>query len=68
LSSHDKAFSTKKGVPKRLQTVPYEVGPAWKEKLAELTDDVLQQNLGDVLDEKRLRALAVRRDILIAAD
>ena len=68
LTSHNKAFSKKNGVPARLETVPYQVGPAWKEKLAELNDEVLQHSLGDVLDEKRLRALGERRDALIAAD
>jgi len=68
LMSHNKAFATRDGVPGRLQTVPYQVDQAWKEKLAELNDEVLQHRLGDVLDEKRLRALGERRDALIAAD
>lgn len=68
LTSHNKAFSTKKGVPARLKAAQYQVDAAWKEKLAELNDEVLQHRLGDVLDEKRLRALGERRDALIAAD
>jgi hypothetical protein len=32
------------------------------------SDEVLQQHLGDVLDQKRLLALGKRRDELMAAD
>lgn len=65
LSSHGKAFSTKKGVPRRLKDVPYQVGEAWKDALFALNDEVLQQVLGDVLDHKRLSALGARRDQLV---
>lgn len=65
LIDHDQAFIAKKGMPARLESVPFVVGHAWKDALAALTDDVLQEQLGDVLDKKRLRALALRRDELI---
>jgi hypothetical protein len=66
LIDHGRAFIAKKGMPSRLESVPFVVGQAWKDALAALTDDVLQEQLGDVLDKKRLRALAERRDELIA--
>jgi hypothetical protein len=65
LNAHGKAFSTKKGAPRRLRDVPYQVGQAWKDALVALSDDVLQQVLGDVLDQKRLDALGARRDELV---
>ncbi len=68
LTSHNKSFAGRDGLPGKLKTVPFQVGQSWKEELAALDDEVLQQKLGDVLDEKRLRALGQRRDGLIAAD
>jgi hypothetical protein len=40
------------------------MGDAWQTALASLTDDVLEQELGDVLDKRRRRALLARRDNL----
>jgi hypothetical protein len=68
LTVHNKTFANRDGVPGKLKTVELKVDPAWKEELAGLNDAVLQQHLGDVLDEKRLQALGKRRDGLIAAD
>jgi len=68
LISHNKAFAARNSVPGRLKTVPYQVDQAWKDILSTLDDEALQQGLGDVLDQKRLRALGQRRDVLIAAD
>jgi hypothetical protein len=64
LVGHDDAFSTKRGVPARLKQVPYEVGQAWKEAAAGLTEEKLTEALGDVLDSKRIRALAARAEAL----
>ena len=64
LVGHDGAFSTKKGVPARLKQVPYEVGQAWKDAAAGLTEEKLTEVLGDVLDAKRIRALAARAEAL----
>ncbi len=60
LVDHGNAFSTRKGVPKRLQGASYEVGQAWKDTLTSISDEDLRQQLGDVLDQKRLRSLSVR--------
>jgi hypothetical protein len=68
LVGHDGAFSTKKGVPARLRQVPYEVGQAWKEAAAELTEELLTAELGDVLNDKRIRALAARAEELTESD
>jgi hypothetical protein len=68
LTAHNRAFADRDGVPGKLRTVPLKVDPAWKNELAALSDEVLQQHLGDVLDQKRLRALGKRRDGLIGAN
>jgi hypothetical protein len=66
LIEHERAFSASKGRPRHLENAPVEVTDGWRKALAELSDDVLQAELGDVLDKKRLRALAERRDELLA--
>ncbi|MDH3372397.1 MAG: metallophosphoesterase [Gammaproteobacteria bacterium] len=65
LIDHSQAFVAKKGMPPRLESVPFFVGQAWKSALSSLTDDVLQEQLGDVLDKRRLHSLAARRDELL---
>ena len=64
LVGHDRAFGTKKGRPQHLQLMSLVLGDAWQTALASLTDDVLEQELGDVLDRRRRRALLARRDNL----
>jgi hypothetical protein len=66
LPDNDDAFSTSGSKPARYQDIPLKLGPAWKTALAALTDDVLQQNLADVLDKRRIRALRQRRDLLLS--
>lgn len=65
LVGHSKAFSTKKGRPRHLAAIPMTIGDAWKAALASLSDDILDHELGDVLDGRRQRALLARRDKLI---
>jgi hypothetical protein len=60
LVGHGDAFGTKKGVPARLKQVPYRVGQAWVDAASGLDDASLTEALGDVLNEKRIRALAMR--------
>ncbi len=67
LSEHERAFSTRKGRPANLKKAPIPISPGWKQALAELTDNVLVENLGDVLDKRRLTALMSRRDELLAS-
>lgn len=66
LSEHDRAFASRKGRPKHLKTIPLEVTAGWREALSGLTDEALAEKLGDVLDKRRLKALAARRDELLA--
>jgi hypothetical protein len=66
LSEHDRAFANKKGRPGHLKKATVTVSPGWKNALTELTDQVLQENFSDVLDKRRLKALASRRDELLA--
>ena len=64
LVGHDKAFSTRKGLPARFDAVPYEVGEGWRIALSALDEHTLTGALGDVLDEKRIRALSQRAGAL----
>lgn len=66
LSEHDRAFSSKKGRPAHLQNAPIAIHQGWKDALAELSDEVLAENLSDVLDKRRLKALQSRRDEILA--
>ena len=65
LVGHERAFGTQKGRPQHLRTMSLVMGDAWRAALTSLTDDVLEQALGDVLDKRRRRALLARRDKLI---
>ncbi len=65
LSEHDRAFTTRKGRPRQLQGLDLELSAGWQQALATLSDDVLQENFSDVLDKRRLKALAARRDQLL---
>ena len=66
LVSHGGAFGTGKRRPRYLGKADLQLGPAWVEALSSLTEERLEAELGDVLDGKRLRALAARRDRLLA--
>ena len=66
LVDHDKAFTTSTSMLSRFKDVPMHVGPSWKATLTSLSDEVLAAQLADVLDEKRIRALGKRRDMLLS--
>ena len=68
LVGHDNAFRARRGVPARLDGVPYEVGDAWKETAGGLSEGALAEAMGDVLDNKRLKALAARAAALAESD
>jgi hypothetical protein len=68
LVGHEDAFSARKGVPARLRQVPYDVGQAWRDAASDLTEEALTGALGDVLNEKRIRALAARANALAESD
>ena len=65
LIEHDRAFGTRMGRPRHLEAAPIEFTDGWHRALSALGDDVLTEQLADVLNEKRLRALAGRRDELL---
>ena len=71
LTEHKNTFSTKRGFPKHVANMEAQsgkklkIGGGWKKALAELTDDYLNEELGDVLDKNRIKAIARRRDDLV---
>jgi hypothetical protein len=68
LVGHDRAFSTRKGLPASLKTARFDVGNRWKEVISALDEAALQNELGDVLDQKRIAALLARGAELVEAD
>jgi len=67
LIEHELSFASRKGRPKHLNGVSLEVSDGWRLALADMTDEVLAENFSDVLDKRRLKALAARRNELLAA-
>ncbi len=65
LVNHENSFSTKNDRPNYLKNIELTIGDQWRTALLELDDEKLRKNLGDVLDKRRLAALAKRRDALI---
>ncbi len=65
LVNHENSFSTKENLPAYLKNIDLTIGDEWRIALLELDDEKLRKNLGDVLDKRRLAALAKRRDALI---
>ncbi|MEX2122874.1 MAG: metallophosphoesterase [Woeseia sp.] len=65
LVGHSEAFTTRSGRPAWLKEAELKIGAAWTKALSSLSDEVLQAELGDVLDKRRLRALGKRRDALL---
>jgi len=65
LTGHDESFGTSGVRPKYLKDVVLAIGSGWQEKLALLNDDVLEAQFGDVLDKRRRKSLARRRDGLL---
>jgi hypothetical protein len=66
LVEHDRAFSTRKGRPRHLVNASLEFSDGWKNALDALDATTLQEDLGDVLDKKRLNALVTRRNEILA--
>ena len=67
LIEHDRAFAPEDGRPRHLANVPLEFSDGWRAALESLTDDVLAAELDDVLGSRRIRALAKRRDEILAS-
>ena len=68
LVDHGRAFGTDPGYPEYLDDIELKVGGQWRAVLGKLDDDVLRAELGDVLNEDQLAALARRRDSLLGTD
>ena len=65
LVGHDRAFSTRKGRPAHLVPIDIRIGSGWRAALQSIDAEILQAELGDVLDKRRQRALLRRRDELL---
>ena len=65
LVNHENAFGAQKDRPAYLENAELEIGDHWRMALLALDDKALHTNLHDVLDRRRLRALAKHRDDLI---
>jgi hypothetical protein len=66
LMEHDRAFAARKGRPGYLRDSPLKFPAGWQIALARLDDTALEETLRDVLGKKHIRALAQRRDELLA--
>jgi hypothetical protein len=65
LTGHQSSFGTKHSLPSWSSAIELELGDAWIKALRSLDDATLESELGDVLDKRRLAALAGRRDDLL---
>jgi len=65
LVDHRSSFGTNKGQPAYLRNNELTIGREWRIALLGIDDGKLHDNLEDVLDKKRLAALAKRRDALV---
>jgi hypothetical protein len=66
LVEHERAFPAKLGRPRHLAEAAIEFSDGWQQALESLSKDVLTETLSDVLDKRRLSALAGRRDQILA--
>ena len=67
LVGHEKSFGTRRGSPRYLANVDVSLNDAWVERLTAISRDSLETTMQGVLDSKRIDALLLRRDELIAA-
>lgn len=65
LNAHQDSFASKRGRPPWLKQAELDLNEGWVDALARLSDERMQQELGDVLDKRRLAALGKRRDQLL---
>lgn len=66
LTGHARSFGTRRGRPAYLEQVALAVGDYWRERLGELSDERIAALFDGILDSRRQRALAKRRDLLLA--
>jgi len=65
LDGNSKTFGTKHGRPPYLRKARLNINTYWIRALNSIDDEILTTTLGDVLDERRITALASRRDELL---
>jgi hypothetical protein len=65
LVGHGNAFVPRTGRPPYLRETELALNETWEDALARLTDAELREQLGDVLDRRRLNALIERRSELL---
>ncbi len=65
LTGHQDSFATKQNRPPWSSAIELQLGETWVKTLQSLDDATLKSELGDVLDKRRLAALAARRDELL---
>ncbi len=68
LTGHDRAFSTARGFPAYLSNIELGVTGEWRRRLEALNDDVIEAQFADVLDRRRMKAMAGRRELLLKRD
>jgi hypothetical protein len=66
LTENTAAFGTRTDRPEHLRGVVIDVPPDLRARLSSLTPDVLDERLGDVLDQRQRAAILTRRDRLLA--
>lgn len=66
LIGYDSAFTLSTAKSTRFKDGRIEIGRSWQSALKSLESERLQEALGDVLDKRRIRALAKRRDLLLS--
>ena len=66
LVGYNSAFSLSTAKSTRFKDGKIRIGRSWREALKSIDSDTLQATLGDVLDKRRIRALAKRRDLLLS--
>lgn len=62
---HDKAFGTRVARPGYLQQQTLNITSSWQAALQALTDQQLDEALGDVLSGRQITAIGKRRDLLL---
>jgi len=65
LVDNENSFGAEQGRPAYLKDIDLTIGEQWRTALLDIDDETLRTILGDVLDNRRITALAKRRDALL---
>jgi hypothetical protein len=65
LTGNGDTFGTQRNVPPYMRQVPLSLTPGLRMRLAALTEEILQSELGDVLGKRQRRALLARRNAIL---